>query len=130
MLEEELKKHSSKKPKQSRGSDIAYRASVPAPPIAPVRQSQRLMSKSNNTATAAGMCRTNKRVKLTGSVLSEYNTYVINWFQYATGICRELLVTVKWRWNKHIWIIIFLGYDLWCNFLKYNWCTACTGPVE
>uniref|UniRef100_K1RJD9 Histone-lysine N-methyltransferase MLL3 n=1 Tax=Magallana gigas TaxID=29159 RepID=K1RJD9_MAGGI len=53
MLEEELKKHSSKKPKQSRGSDIAYRASVPAPPIAPVRQSQRLMSKSNNTATAA-----------------------------------------------------------------------------
>lgn len=60
MLEEELKKHSSKKPKQSRGSDIAYRASVPAPPIAPVRQSQRLMSKSNNTATAAGMCRTNK----------------------------------------------------------------------
>lgn len=53
MLEEELKKHSSKKTKQSRGSDIAYRATVPAQPIAPVRQSQRLMSKSNNTTTTA-----------------------------------------------------------------------------
>lgn len=52
MLEEELKKHSSKKTKQCR-SDIAYRASVPTQPSAPVRQSQRLMSKSANTAVAA-----------------------------------------------------------------------------
>lgn len=67
MLEEELKKHSSKKTKQSRGSDIAYRATVPAQPIAPVRQSQRLMSKSNNTTmTAAGMFRTNKGLNLLG----------------------------------------------------------------
>ncbi|XP_061164539.1 microtubule-associated protein futsch-like [Saccostrea echinata] len=50
MLEEELKKHSTKKSRQSR-SDTAYRASVPLQNRTAVRQSQRLMSRSSSSTT-------------------------------------------------------------------------------
>ena len=53
MLEEELKRHSTKKGKQSR-SDHSYRANVPMQRNTPVRQSQRLISKSSNSSSLSG----------------------------------------------------------------------------
>ena len=53
MLEEELKRHSTKKGKQSR-SDHSYRANVPTQRNTPVRQSQRLISKSSNSSSLSG----------------------------------------------------------------------------
>ncbi|XP_062590007.1 uncharacterized protein LOC134251616 [Saccostrea cucullata] len=49
MLEEELRKHSNKKSRQSRSGDTAYRANVPSQNRTAVRQSQRLMSRSGSS---------------------------------------------------------------------------------